>query len=127
MNKEKKRTSTYRGAFWKPFYGVQMEELCKKLHTVVFVSDVGHPCQRGDVCEVAPILQSHNALQIFKFGAEKGGWAPLKSASRAQACMSWDRETVFPKPKNPRQRSLEVWMYGMKELQKHQVKGTKFA
>lgn len=78
---------------------MQMEELCKKLHTVVFVSDVGHPCQRGDVCEVAPILQSHNALQIYKFGAEKGGWAPLKSASRAQACMSWDRETVFPKPK----------------------------
>lgn len=28
----------------------------------VFVSDVGHLHQREDVCEVAPILQSQNAL-----------------------------------------------------------------
>lgn len=39
----------------------------------VFVSDVGHPCQREDVCEVAPILQSHNALQISSLGQKREG------------------------------------------------------
>lgn len=65
----------------------------------LFVSDVGHPCQRNDVGVKRlpffnPTMRPPTPPPHFKFRVEKGGWASLNSAGRAQAGPPGDREAV---------------------------------
>lgn len=102
--KERKGSPPIGELFGNLFHGVQMEELCTKSHTVVFVCNVGHPCQREDVCEVAPILQSHNCPPNFKFGAEKGRVGPAETSQQGTGVHVPGSGNGFQSQKKPCQR-----------------------
>lgn len=81
------------GSFLKSF--LRRAKTCARS---AFVSDAGRACQREDVREVAPIIQSHNGRQISSLGQKgkvKVEWVGprSKSASTAPARRFRDQET----------------------------------